>query len=127
MQNQEVGQLGEKAAQKYLEDKKYKTIENNYRQVWGELDIIMKSPDGILIFVEVKTLMQNNFDDIKPEDNMTPAKIIKLKRAANFYALKNENLINENLGWRIDMVAVEIPNGEIYHPEKFLIRHYENI
>ena len=127
MENQEVGWLGEKAAQKYLESKKYKTIENNYRQVWGELDIIMKSFDGILVFVEVKTLLANNRDDIKPEDNMTPAKIKKLKRAASFYAFKNDNLVNESLGWRIDVVAVEIPSGEIYNPEKFLIRHYENI
>ncbi len=127
MENKEIGDIGEKAAQKYLENKKYQTIENNYRQVWGELDIIMKDPKGVLVFVEVKTLVQNNFDDIKPEDNMTAAKIIKLKRAANFYALKNDELIDENFGWRIDMVAIEIPQGEIYHPEKFLIRHYENI
>ena len=127
MENKEIGDIGEKAAQKYLESKLYKTIENNYRQVWGELDIIMKDPKGVLVFVEVKTLVQNNFDDIKPEDNMTAAKIIKLKRAANFYALKNDELIDENFGWRIDMVAIEIPQGEIYHPEKFLIRHYENI
>ena len=71
--------------------------------------------------------MAENFEQIKPEDNMTPAKIKKLKRAANFYALKNPNLINENLGWRIDMVAIEIPKGEINHSEKFIIRHYENI
>ncbi len=127
MQNQEVGRLGEQAAQKYLEDKKYNTIEINYRQVWGELDLVMKSPEGVLVFVEVKTLLSNNRDKIKPEDNMTSAKIGKLKRAANFYALKNSALIDENLGWRIDVVAIEIPNEEIYHQEKFMIRHYENI
>jgi len=96
MENKEIGDIGEKAAQKYLENKKYQTIENNYRQVWGELDIIMKDPKGVLVFVEVKTLVQNNFDDIKPEDNMTAAKIIKLKRAANFYALKNDKHIAWN-------------------------------
>ena len=127
MQNQEVGKIGEEVAQKYLEGLKYKTIENNYRQVWGELDLIMKSPENILVFVEVKTLMSDNRNEIKPEDNMTSAKIKKLKRAANFYALKNTNLVDENLGWRIDVVAIEIPSGEINNPKKFLIRHYENI
>ena len=127
MQNREVGKLGEQAAQKYLEDKKYKTIEINYRQVWGELDLIMKSPEGVLVFVEVKTLLASNLDDIKPEDNMTFSKIKKLKKAANFYAIKNNNLVDEKMGWRIDVVAIEIPNEELYHPEKFIIRHYENI
>jgi len=78
-QKSQTGQLGEDIACEYLVDKKYKIIERNYRQKWGELDIIAKAPDKILVFVEVKTLVQN--PNIRPEENLTNSKLKKLKKA----------------------------------------------
>lgn len=125
MEHLEVGKIGEDAAVKFLEAKLYKTIERNFRQPFGEIDIVIRAQDKTLVFVEVKTLVAG--DRIKPEDNMTLAKIRKFKKIAAFYAAKNYKLINENRGWRIDVVAIEIPAGEWRDWKKFQIRHYENI
>ncbi len=125
MDHIEIGRIGEDAAIKFLESKYYKTMERNFRQPFGEIDLVMRAPDKTLVFVEVKTLIAG--DRIKPEDNMTPAKIKKFKKIAAFYAAKNPKLIDENRGWRIDVVAIEMPIGEYDDWKRFEIRHYENI
>ncbi len=124
-QHLSVGAAGEDAAADYLITKKYRIVERNHRQKWGELDIVAMAPDRTLVFVEVKTictdltLSSNNF--ITPEDNMTTAKIRKTKRAAEAYANARPKLVGDR-GWRIDVVAVDIHrNGGVD------IRHYENI
>jgi len=45
----ELGQLGENLACEYLVKKGYKIIGRNFRQKWGELDIISKVPDKTLV------------------------------------------------------------------------------
>jgi len=37
-----VGQLGEKIAKNYLIKEGYQIVDQNYRQTWGEIDIIAK-------------------------------------------------------------------------------------
>jgi len=131
----ELGKLGEDLACRYLVDKNYKIIERNHRKPWGELDIIAKSADKTLVFVEVKTMRQfgNQFGNqansypqlpnsaIEPEMQMTQAKIKKTKRIASLYAGAFPEKIDEKAGWRIDLVALTI-NGK-----DCLINHYENI
>ncbi|OGM89046.1 hypothetical protein A3J77_02055 [Candidatus Wolfebacteria bacterium RBG_13_41_7] len=126
----QTGQLGEDIACEYLVDKKYKIIERNYRQKWGELDIIAKAPDKILVFVEVKTLrlfgaVQGEWD-IKPEDNLTKSKLEKLKRTASLYAGHFQNLIDDKRGWRIDLIAITL-NPLTNSRENCEIKHYENL
>lgn len=134
-QKTELGKLGEDLACRYLVDKGYKIIERNFRKPWGELDIIAKNPDKTLVFVEVKTVREfgNEFGNpangypqlpnskIDPEMQMTVAKIKKLKRAATLYAGHYPELIDDNKGWRIDLLALTI-NGE-----NCVAKHYENI
>lgn len=119
-----IGEIGENIACKYLINKKYKIIERNHRQKWGELDIIAKDPDKTIVFVEVKAIRQNNsaVAGLKPEDNLTTAKLRKLQRTAQLFAGKYQNLLNDNKGWRIDLIAVTMFYGQ--HPQ---INHYENI
>jgi putative endonuclease len=120
MENIILGKLGEEIALSYLKKLNYKIIDKNFRKKFGEIDIIAKSPKGILIFFEVKTLQQKN-NGLLPEDEMTQAKIKKLKKICEYFALKNQNLINQP-GWRIDLLAITIKNNNEY-----LINHYENI
>ena len=47
------GTLGENAAVKLLKQKGYEILERNFRQKYGELDIIAKK-DDVIAFVEVK-------------------------------------------------------------------------
>ena len=98
---------------KYLVNKGFTIIERNFRKPWGELDIIAKDRGGILVFVEVKTLRECGNGNaaiagLLPEENLTAAKLKKLKRTAAFYAGYNQDLINDEKGWRIDLVAISL-------------------
>ncbi len=119
----ETGKLGEDLASRYLKGKGYKIIERNYRQPWGELDIVAYSETGVLVFVEVKTVMSHNVDKmlITAEDQMTLQKIEKLKRVSDMYAQSFPEKINEALGWRIDVLALTINEKDC------VVKHYENI
>jgi len=121
----QLGHFGEDIACEYLVKKGYKIIERNFRQKWGELDIIAKAPDKTLVFVEVKTLQQAQArqaeDSLQPEDQLTKSKLQKLKRTASLYAGHNSKLIKDDKGWQIDLIALTIKE------EKCVIRYYENI
>lgn len=119
----ETGKLGEDLACKYLVDKKYKVLERNYRKPWGEIDIIARAPDKTLVFIEVKTVASHNVNNllITPEDQLTAAKLKKLGRTASLYANNFKSLVNENAGWRIDLLALTILE------KNCLVKHYQNI
>src|SRR3989344_1853714 len=130
-QKSETGKTGEDLACEYLKDKGYKILLRNYRQKWGEIDIIAKDPKGVLVFVEVKTMRQwfdkahhelpNKIAELKPEDNMTASKLRKVKRTASLFAGSNEDLVGET-GWRVDLVAITM-----FHDKHCEINHYENV
>lgn len=54
-----VGNLGEKVAAKFLKKNKYKVIETNYSNRYGEIDIICTNKEYI-VFVEVKTRVKDS-------------------------------------------------------------------
>lgn len=129
----EVGELGEDLACEYLRNKGFTIIERNFRKPWGELDIISKDSEGVLVFVEAKAMRQfgnSRNAAITPEENLTAAKSRKLKRTASLYAGFNSNLINDEKGWRIDLVAITIPDLVVGLTDllKYCdIKHFENI
>lgn len=100
MDNLSLGRLGERIAASYLKKRGYEIIEMNFHQRWGEIDIVAKENDT-LVFVEVKTRMEN--DRISPEESMTQKKINVLKRTALFY--KNLHKDGPEL-LRIDFVGI---------------------
>ena len=51
-----IGKIGENKACEYLKNKGYRIIDRNYREKFGEIDIIAVSRDLTLVFVEVKTI-----------------------------------------------------------------------
>lgn len=55
-----IGDLGEKNAVKFLKKNKYRIVETNYSNKYGEIDIICTNKDYI-VFVEVKTREKNSF------------------------------------------------------------------
>ena len=131
----ELGKFGEDLACGYLVKKGYKILERNFRKPWGELDIISQSPDKTLVFVEVKTVRQSSpqamrqcgndelpdSEELEPEMELTNAKLKRLQRTASLYTGNHPELIKDELGWRIDLLALTI-NGKNCE-----IRHYENI
>ena len=124
-----LGQLGENIACRYLVENNYKIIERNFRQKWGEIDIIAKAKDKTLVFVEVKTVrdveklhtVNENDNQISAEDQLTKLKLSKLQRTASLYAGHNQELVNDKIGWRIDLLALTLLEN------RYVIKHYKNI
>lgn len=118
-----LGQLGEKAAVKYLKKKCYKIIALNFQNIKGrrvgEIDIIAKEKDQI-VFVEVKTRELESYEDTLPEESITRQKLYKLQKIAQVY-------INENNLWdypyRFDAISVWISQDR----KTAKVKHLESI
>jgi len=131
-QKSDIGNLGEDISCLYLKDAGFKVLYRNYRQKWGEIDVIAKAKDKTLVFIEVKTMVTNLKLGLVPEDQMTSAKLRKFKRTAQLFAGFNEKLIDENKGWRLDVLSILLPDEyylsnltQLY--KSCVIKHYENI
>ena len=60
---QQIGELGEKLIALWLKSKGYKVLHQRWRCRWGEIDLIAQEKSThTLIFVEVKTRSQGNWD-----------------------------------------------------------------
>jgi len=101
-----VGDIGENIAIQFLKTKGFIILEKNYWKKWGEIDIIAKNKD-ILHFIEVKSVMRENMEDISllgfdPVDNMHSEKKKRQKRIIETY------LIDKNLedDFQIDLMLV---------------------
>jgi len=65
-----------------LKEEGYFILDRNYRNRYGEIDIIAKK-DKCLIFIEVKT--RTNLDYGDPLETINKLKISRIKRLASFY------------------------------------------
>lgn len=77
------GNRGEDAVTAALIRRGYELLERQYRCRWGELDLIVRSPEGVLCFVEVKTRSGTAIAEAR--EAVTPAKQGRLRRAAAWY------------------------------------------
>lgn len=115
-QNKERGNKGETAAAERLRTEGYEILERNFRNKWGEVDIVAKQ-DERMVFVEVKTKTEELFGE--------PWEMIdrhKLKQVENMGHLWCEEHDYHGL-CRIDVVGVwlNVAGGV----EK--IEHWENV
>lgn len=83
----ELGKIGEEIAVQYLIREGYTILVRNFIYDRAEMDIIASSPDGILVFVEVKTRHTDFFGD--PESFVSSSKIKQLLKAADGYLQKH--------------------------------------
>ena len=115
-----IGKTGEDIACEYLIKKGWAILQRNWKRRGDEVDIILKTGDETLIFCEVKTMFIGN---LTPEDNLTSAKLRKFIRVAEFFTRQYPELIHQDRGWRMDLLAIDLSvNGKAMD-----IRHYENI
>ncbi|HSX58230.1 MAG TPA: YraN family protein [Candidatus Saccharimonadales bacterium] len=107
MTNQTFGKSGEEQAAEFLRKQGYKIIEQNFRSVFGEIDIIAHDKDT-LVYVEVKTRSSSAFG--APEEAVGYKKLQHLLKAAAFYRSVRNNLPDLE---RIDVVAIETNTGRV--------------
>lgn len=105
-----VGSIGEAVALMHLKQFGYRLLEQNFRILGGELDLIM-ADQGSVVFVEVKSLVTTGNDD--PGEAVDDRKQQILTRGALGYLKQN--------GWlersaRFDVVTIQFAQ----HPKLFV-------
>lgn len=116
MNKRKFGAVGEKIAEKYLKDRKYKIICKNFYTRKGEIDIVAQKEKN-LVFVEVKT--RSNYDYGSPSMAIDSTKIRHMKIAAGiFLSLNKFNKYNI----RFDVIEIVINDGkcEINHIKQII-------
>lgn len=107
--NFDKGREGEARARAYLENLGWRTIAQNFRTRWGEIDLIMDDGEK-LVFVEVKS--KNPKSPGEPHEMITKHKILQIKQTALAYLMQQEGLAKIREGWRIDAVCLK---GKLVH------------
>jgi putative endonuclease len=108
-ETQKIGELGENIATMFLVKHGYTVLERNYTKKWGEIDIITEKKDK-LYFIEVKsvsrdlTLVSQETDTWRPEDNMHPWKLKRMSRTIQTYLL-SKNIPDEK-EWVVHLLVV---------------------
>jgi putative endonuclease len=116
MKKDEVGKLGEEEAVRFLKKKRYDIIARNWRNKFGEIDIIALDRDTI-VFVEVRTKMSGDFGT--PQESVTKMKMRQIAKAASIYICE-KRLQGESI--RFDFIGV-IADKNAGKP---IITHIEN-
>jgi putative endonuclease len=116
--NLRIGALGEELACRFLVRHGYSIVERNFRQKCGEIDIIAQK-EGILHFIEVKSVSRERKGDLKgvihetfhrPEENMHYAKLKRFTKTVQLYLLK-QHISHETL-FQIDGITVYLDHGK---------------
>ena len=111
-----LGNEGERYAAKYIKKLGYKIISRQFRNRFGEIDLI--AADGnMLVFIEVKTRRSDQKGT--PEEAVTGRKQEQIRKVAISY-LKQKQL--EGTPFRFDVISVLWPDSAP-SPE---IRHFQN-
>lgn len=118
--NYEVGKLGEELARKHLISKQYKIITSNFSTKFGEIDIVV-SKDNILVFVEVKLKIGEDFGS--PEEMINYFKLQQVQNTAQTFLQKYPEIDKQHNSYRIDAVCIVLNKNH----ETERINHYENI
>ncbi len=100
----QVGDAAEDAALLYLQQAKLRLLERNYRtpgRGGGEIDLIMRAPDGTTVFVEVRQRKSSSHGGAAA--SVTFAKQRRIVFAARHYLMR----LREPPPCRFDVVVLE--------------------
>lgn len=120
---QQRGKVGEDIAKKYLQDKGFRVVAENYATQYGEIDIVAlkdilkdtPSPikdivkDTVLYMIEVKT----SFTSYLPDWNVSREKINRLADAADEYLEENDVSHETRFGVVLVNVSRETPKASV--------------
>lgn len=108
-----LGDIGEKAACRYLKLRGYKILKRNFIAADGEIDIVAESRSAI-VFVEVKTRTKETQNEMesRPSAAVTPHKQRHILRTSKFFPKPNGKPM------RFDIIEVIYAKENLKKPEK---------
>ena len=107
LNNRGIGDLGEDLAVSFLEGKRYRILERNYRCKGGEVDIVARDPrDKSLVFVEVKARRDLSYG--VPQLAVTPFKQRQISKAALTWLARHRS---QDANARFDVIAILFADG----------------
>ena len=98
--NKDIGSFGEALARDYLISKGYKILNMNFRNKFGEIDIICKK-NNLLIFCEIKSTYSNSFGS--PIESITCYKQKQIIKLSELYLISKKYY---NFNVRYDIIEV---------------------
>ena len=102
-----TGDRGEDLAATYLTERGWTLLERNWRCVHGEVDLVLRDPDGVAVICEVKTRSGTGWGS--PLEAITRAKVLRLRRLAAAWARAQESPVGH---LRVDAIGiVRYPDG----------------
>lgn len=105
-QHNETGKQGEAEAARYLREKGYEIVAQNYRYQHAEIDLIARK-GKLMVFAEVKT--RTNISYGNPEEFVSYTKAKLVMKAAEHYIFAQ--------GWmfdiRFDIIAITMANNQM--------------
>ena len=120
------GALGESIAQQYLIDEGYELEARNWRGERGELDLIVRQND-LLVVVEVRTTSQSWLD--RPAEATSLRKQKQVARCADEYVSNRPKSLPKVLDIRFDIIGLLMPplqDGQSLNQPHPQIDHVEN-
>ena len=81
-EKKQLGKAGENKARAYLKKSGYKILRSNYKNPFGEVDIIAEK-EGVIAFIEVKTRLTDIFG--QPSEAVNSIRQRKYINAAKYY------------------------------------------
>jgi putative endonuclease len=104
-----LGARGEAEAASRYQAGGYRVLARNWRCRDGELDLVLESEQGVLVFSEVKTRRTDRFGT--PAEAVTAAKVRRLRRLAAQWLATERPGVKAPGGIRFDVVAVTPGSG----------------
>lgn len=100
--------MGERLAGRYFEERGARVVDRNWRCADGELDLVVREPDGVVVAVEVKTRRGLGFGS--PIEAVTWRKQARLRRLVAAW-LRDHPEVSAS-GVRLDVVGILLRPGQ---------------
>lgn len=102
-----LGEVGERLAGRYFEERGARVLSRNWRCVEGELDLVVREPGGVVVAVEVKTRRDLTFGP--PEEAVTWRKQARLRRLLAAWLREHPHVPASEV--RVDVVGILLRPG----------------
>ncbi len=120
-----IGRLGEDLACKFLLNKGFKIVDRNYREKWGEIDIVATKGKN-LSFFEVKSVSDETISSkvthetssFRPEERVDRLKLKKMARVIQSYLI--DRSVSDETVWDFNVLAVTIDQAKKVARIKFI-------